>query len=801
MQATQDQRPLIIFVLNRLIMRNSNSSPIRPILAIVGVHLLAFFSLSNAAVAAPIQTTYYASPTGSGTLGSKEAPCSLTGVRDLVRTVNKKMTGDIVVYLRGGTYRLNTPFLLEESETIHDSGNNNFKILYKAFPGETPIISGSIPITGWTLFDKEKNIYRAKVPPGTQSRQFFVSESRSERARGELKPTNWFKTETGWGCLDQSIANWRNPSDIEIVSRSSWKHLRCGVASIKIDAVTPLPKPQPRVKPGQPSPTPIPAPTPVQCARVDMKTPGWFNASKSPHPGPPANGGGTQQMNEVEWVENAFELLTKPGQWYLDSKEAALYYIPKPGVDLSLVDAELSVLETLLDVRGSDFTHRIHDISIEGLTFQNATWMQPSGNQGYADNQAGVTWVNLPPTSSKTPGGVSVQYGERIGFLRNVVAHMGGAGIDFGHGPQHCDIIGNCLYDISGNGIFLGEVDDFASTNPVEWCDGNKIENNYIRNVGVDYEDQVAICTGYTRHLSLAHNEVTHLPYSGISVGWGWGKSGYSHQNAISSNKVSDFMNILNDGGGIYTLGNQGTPEEKTLWIGNYITGGKHAQGMYSDEGSGYMEISSNVVTRVGANWMNIWCKSIHDISVHNNFTDKTNANNNGTSCLITNNVMTEKPDNLSDAAQAIDNHAGLEPSYSEITNAIPLPDSVMVNDTESAVHYTGKWMASGGRKVGDYEDDVHATQENGSTASLSFNGVAVDYITELGPDQGEVDLLIDGTLVKTLDCKSPARQVQQISYHQAWATEAPHTIKIEKKSGTYMVLDAFKVYHRLPKN
>ncbi|MEI6323617.1 MAG: right-handed parallel beta-helix repeat-containing protein [bacterium] len=764
--------------------------------ASIGIMLLTVISLS----AAPIQASYYAAPNGSGTLGTKEAPCSLTGVRDLVRSANKNMTGDIVVYLRGGIYQLDAPFQLIENDQIHDSGSNGFKIVYKAFPGETPVISGSIPITGWTLFDKEKNIYRGKVPPGTQSRQFFVNGRRAERARGELRPTNWFKTETGWGCLDQSIAKWKNPSDIEIVSRSSWKHLRCGVASIKIDTITPLAKPKPRVKPGQPSPTPIPVPTPVQCARVDMKTPGWFNASKSPHPGPPANGGGTQQMNEVEWVENAFELLTKPGQWYLDRKEETLYYIPRPGEDPSVMDAELAVLEKVLDVRGSDFSHRIHDINFEGLTFQNATWLQPNGDQGYADNQAGVTWVNIPPVSCKTPGGVSVQYGERVGFLRNVVTHMGGAGIDFGHGPQHCDIIGNCLYDISGNGIFLGEVDDFASTNPVEWCEGNKIENNYIRDVGVEFEDQVGICTGYTRHLSLAHNELTHLPYSGISVGWGWGKSGYSHQNAISSNKVSDFMNILGDGGGIYTLGNQGTPEEKTLWIGNYITGGKHAQGMYSDEGSGYMEISSNVVTHVGANWMNIWCGWIHDISVHDNFADKSNANNHGTNCLITNNVMTEKADHLSEAAQSIANHAGLEPVFADITNAIPLPVTIIVNDQESSIRYTGKWMASGGRKMGDYDDDIHATAENGATASLSFKGIGVDYLTEFNTDEGEVNIYVDGALVKSVDCKSPTREVQQIGYHQEWDKEGNHEIKIEKKSGSYMGLDGFKVYHPQPK-
>ena len=761
----------------------------------------AVLSLLLSLARAAEQTTMYVAPNGSGNQGTQESPCSLSGARDLVRTMNHSMTGDLVILLRGGTYRLDAPFQLTESESIHDSGSNGHRVIYRAFPGENPVFNGAIPVTGWTLFDKEKNIYRAKVPAGTQSRQLFVNGTRAERARGELRPKDWFKTQTGWGCLDLSLANWRNPSDIEIVSRSSWKHLRCGVASIKVDTVTPLAKPQPRAKPGQPTPTPIPAPTPVQAARVDMKTPGWFNASKSPKPGPPANGGGTQQMNNVEWVENAFELLTKPGQWYLDRKEAYLYYIPKPEEEISKIKAELPVLETLIDFRGTDFNHRIHDISMEGLTFKYATWLQPNGDQGYADNQAGVVWVNQPPTSCKTPGGVSVQFGQRVGFNGNVVAHMGGAGIDFGHGPQQCEIIGNCVYDISGNGIFLGEVDDFASTNKEEWCDGNKIENNYITDVGVDFEDQVAICTGYTRHLSLAHNEVSHLPYSGISVGWGWGKLGYSHQNSISSNKVTDFMNILEDGGGIYTLGNQGTPEEKTLWIGNYISGGKHAQGMYSDEGSGYMEISSNVVTRVGANWMNIWCGWIHDISVHDNYSDKTNANNHGTNCTITNNLMTEKPESLSPAALSIATNAGLLPEFASIRAKKPVPVLQMVDDADPALVYSGTWTAASGRHLGEWADTIHHTGKDGDSVTYAFTGKGIEVLTDLNPDEGSVDIFMDGTLAKTIDCKSAARQVQQVIFQQQWPEERPHEIKLVKKGGSFMLLDAFRVRHADPQD
>ena len=67
---------------------------------------LLVFVLGQEPASAAVQYTFYASPSGSGTTCSLAAPCSLTGARDKVRTVNAAMTGDVVVDLRGGTYAL-----------------------------------------------------------------------------------------------------------------------------------------------------------------------------------------------------------------------------------------------------------------------------------------------------------------------------------------------------------------------------------------------------------------------------------------------------------------------------------------------------------------------------------------------------------------------------------------------------------------------------------------------------------------------------------------------------------------------
>ena len=178
-------------------------------------------------------------------------------------------------------------------------------------------------------------------------------------------------------------------------------------------------------------------------------------------------------------------------------------------------------------------------------------------------------------------GNLSFQYATNIRLEKNTVAHMGGVAVDFGHGAQNNTIVGNAVYDISGGGIYLGEVDDYATTDPKVFTDGNVIQDNYITRVGAEYEDQVGIWVGYTKNLSLDHNEIFDVPYSGISVGWGWGKLGYSFKNSITNNFVHDTMKILKDGGGIYTLGNQGDADDITVWSGNDLEKMNHGHGYY----------------------------------------------------------------------------------------------------------------------------------------------------------------------------------------------------------------------------
>src|SRR5581483_10731477 len=191
-----------------------------------------------------------------------------------------------------------------------------------------------------------------------------------------------------------------------------------------------------------------------------MAQPCWDNSTKRVML--PASSGFKRTANLVgpasigkqpAYIENAYELLGTPGQWYLDRSERTIYYVPRPGEDLSKADVEVPVLEALVVGRG-DAQHRVHNIIFSGLQFSYATWLFPSTGEGFSEIQA--NYLVTGPTGystqglcdlvpggacpfgawTKTSGNVSFSYDHGVRFLNDVFVHLGGAGLELGHGSQ-----------------------------------------------------------------------------------------------------------------------------------------------------------------------------------------------------------------------------------------------------------------------------------------------------------------------------------------------------------------------------
>ena len=269
-------------------------------------------------------TVLYVSPTGLGASCSLVAPCSLTEAQTVVRGMTASMSGDIDVDLLGGTYRLADTFRLGPQ----DSGENGYNVVYQAAPGQQPVITGAKQVTGWSLYDSAADVYRAAVPVGTESSQLFVNGARAVRARSALNPSGFTLSGSSFVTSDPSYASFTNQSQIQIVDDNDWKQMRCPLSSI----------------------------TATSSGGSSLNvSPSCFadNNTDVPNAGFPFNGNGLPALNGVSWIENAYQLLSQPGQFYLDGNAGYLYYIPLSGQNMATADVELPQLQELVDLSGT----------------------------------------------------------------------------------------------------------------------------------------------------------------------------------------------------------------------------------------------------------------------------------------------------------------------------------------------------------------------------------------------------------------------------------------------------------------
>ncbi|MFO7657023.1 MAG: right-handed parallel beta-helix repeat-containing protein, partial [Bacteroidales bacterium] len=105
---------------------------------------------------------------------------------------------------------------------------------------------------------------------------------------------------------------------------------------------------------------------------------------------------------------------------------------------------------------------------------------------------------------------------------------------------------------------------------------------------------------GFAHDINISHNELSHLNYSGICIGWGWTKTiTCMKNNMIHANYIHHFAKNMYDVGGIYTLSAQPNTEISGNRIEHlekapYAHIPDHYQYIYLDEGSSYIRVKDN---------------------------------------------------------------------------------------------------------------------------------------------------------------------------------------------------------------
>jgi hypothetical protein len=560
------------------------------------IGLLLFSPLSLRAQSAPgSPRSIYVSPTGNdawtGSLseanGTKsDGPLrSLARARDVVRAMKTSGIADrgpIHVYLCEGVYYLAEPLVL----TPADSGTPESPVVWSAYENEHPVISGGRPLGEWSHSAAAGgNIWQVKLsandPPTI--RQLWLDGRRLGRCRWPKHGTlavaartdaagkgDWMQGATEFRFRDGDIKAWPTATDGEAIVTTRWVESHLPIASI--DAAGHI-------------------------IRFHKKSAFQIDP------------------DDRYWIENIRDLLSEPGEFYVDSRERTISLIAPAGTDpnkLSIVAPRLAnVLILSGDPAGGKF---VEHIVFQGLSFSHTQWSfdpQPAGSQtrsrgtpGPWDPQADPSQSGFSQAAIGVPGAIWASGARNCRFDHCQFAQVGTYGIELARGCQNNRITHSVLTDLGAGGIKIGETQ--VRNSDGDTTAGNEVSDCTIADGGNLFPSCVALWIGQSPRNFISHNDIHGFWYTGISIGWTWGYGPASAQrNVIEYNhvhhlgmKADGVTPILSDMGAIYTLGNQ----DGSIIRGNRfhdIAAVKYGGwGIYFDEGTTHLTAENNLVYR-----------------------------------------------------------------------------------------------------------------------------------------------------------------------------------------------------------
>ena len=566
------------------------------------------------------------SPTGNDdATGTTDHPFqTLERAQRAVREINTDH--DVTVQLDTGIYRLPRPLIF----TALDGGRNSHHVTWAAAPDASPVISGAIPVTGWTLFDKEKQIYVANIPTGTDSRQLWINDNLATLASIEIPRSVVDFTLEGITLKDAAYDY--------LAKLPDQNRLMLESTGFFTDRFSPVEK--------------------VINRTLVMKQPAWNNniwgyddIDAPYHP----------ELSHL-YLSNSLAFLTQPGQWFIDPAKGKLYLRPPSGADVNTMHVELPRLTTLLAI-GNSLDALTQDLTFRNIRFSHTTWLGPATEEGYASQQSGsfltgralaypanpLTECRMGCTAfesmrnewSQMPASIQVTAAQRITFTNDIFAHLGQYALGIGNdadanltgtglGTGDITITRSVFTDDAGGAILAGGVrrDAHHPRDPRMINRQLIVSNNRIRSVSKDFRDNSAILSTYVEGAVIFHNDISDVPYDAIDIGYGWGMHdahgnpnyrvrmhGYdwpqnlvydtntTHRDVIvANNRVHGAKKLFHDGGAIYNL----SASPGTLITENYIFDNCKMIGLYLDEGSRYIMVRKNVVQDPKGEWLNV---------------------------------------------------------------------------------------------------------------------------------------------------------------------------------------------------
>jgi hypothetical protein len=423
-----------------------------------------------------------------GDAGTKDKPfATLQRAQQAVRAVCGKEP--VTVWLRGGTYYLPATLVLG----AEDSGTKAAPVVWRAFENETPVISGAVKLElKWEPY--RDGILKAQTPAGLTTDQLFINGERQVLARyPNFDPRAQYFNGFAADCISpERAARWKDPRGgfIHAMHRNMWGGFHYVITG-KDDK-----------------------------GALQYEG-GWQNNRR------------LGMHGQYRFVENIFEELDAPGEWFLDARSSTLYFYPPPGVDLAKATVETVRLRHLVEFQGSQ-QKPVRFVTLKGLAFRHAA-------RTFMDNKEPLLRSDW---TTYRGGAVFFQGAEDCALEDCLVDQVGGNAVFVSNYNRRVTLRGCHILKAGGNGVaFVG--DPGAVRNPLFECGQRQKLKDIDRTPGPKTDNYPADClvddcliheTGgvekqtapveiaMSQNITVRHCSIYNVPRAGINIGDGcWG--------------------------------------------------------------------------------------------------------------------------------------------------------------------------------------------------------------------------------------------------------------------------------------
>ncbi|SFF58612.1 right-handed parallel beta-helix repeat-containing protein [Sunxiuqinia elliptica] len=456
---------------------------------------LSFLFLIGLVACQPKTLDIYVSPQGNDDQnGSAEKPIkTLQKAKDLASSYAGKQKVNII--LEDGTYYLDETLVFD----FKDSGTEEFPINFRAAHEGEAVVSGGKELNlSWQSY--QNGIYQAKVNGDINIDQLYINGQRQRMARfpNAVEGKNVFDT---WELVHtkepdpkndplnpERIASWSNPEGAYVHAMHSalWGDMHWLVNGKNEDG------------------------------SLDLEG-GWQNNRPSPmHP-------------RYRMVENVFEELDVPGEWFFNQAEGMLYYYPSKEMNLASAKVEIVRLKHLIEFRGTK-EKPVRFINLQGLVFKHAarSFMENKEQllrsdwtvyRGGAIVYYGAEDCSVTDCEFDQLGGNSIfvnNYNRRLSFKSCYIHHGGANGIAFVGDPA-----------MVRSPLFRYGKQDFEKIDRTPGPKGDNypedclVEDCLITMTGRDEKQTSPVQISMAHKITVRHCSIYDVPRAGINISEG----------------------------------------------------------------------------------------------------------------------------------------------------------------------------------------------------------------------------------------------------------------------------------------